>query len=74
MRTVRLVHGSRTLFALGLVGVLGFAGGCDSGSGTRESTVTPTTPPPGRSGEDIKNAMQKGLGTAGVPGKPATPK
>jgi hypothetical protein len=36
---------------LGLVGIFGFSGGCDSG-GEGTSSATPATPPPGLSGKD----------------------
>jgi hypothetical protein len=63
MRIVRLVHQSRKLLAFGLIiGMLAFAYGCDGGGTTGESNVAPATPPPGRSGEDMKKAMEGSYG------------
>jgi hypothetical protein len=68
MPIVRIVHRSRKLLVLGLIGAVTFIGGCDSGGNVGESTVAPATPPPGKSGADMKNAMEKaGLSPGGVP-------
>jgi len=55
MRTVRVLERRQVLLSFGLLGILGFSGGCDSGGGG-ESNVAPATPPPGQSGEDQAKA------------------
>jgi hypothetical protein len=71
MPIVRLVHRSRKLLALGLIGAVAFLSGCDSGGNPGESNVAPATPPPGKSGEDMKKAMEgAGLSPGGVPTQP----
>jgi hypothetical protein len=71
MPIVRVLHKNRKLLGLGLLGLLAFTSGCDSGGNVGESNVTPTTPPPGAmTGDAVKDARLKGLGTTGDPGKP----
>ncbi len=55
MPIVRLIRPSRKVLTLGLIGLIAFLGGCDGGS-TGESSITPPTAPPGRSGEDRAKA------------------
>jgi len=56
---------NRVSITAALLGVLAVVTGCDGGSG--ESTVAGTTPPPGKSGKDISDAMKKAYGPTGVP-------
>jgi hypothetical protein len=70
MPIVRVLHKNRKLLGSGLLGLIAFASGCDSGGNVGESNVTPETPPPGaRSGAGESEARLKGLGTTGVPTK-----
>ncbi len=68
MRIVNVLSANRKLLAAGLIGVVAFAGGCDSGTNVGDSPVTPATPPPGQSGADKKAAMEKALGNPSAPG------
>jgi hypothetical protein len=65
MRSVRALYGSKKLWALGVLGLLGATIGCDGGS-VGESAA-PQTPPPGMSGQEQAEALKKAYGPKGVP-------
>jgi len=66
MLIARVLHENRASIAVGILGLLVAASGCD-GNNSGESTVAGTTPPPGQSGKDIADAMKKAYGPTGVP-------
>ena len=65
MRIARVLHENRAWIAVGILGLLVATSGCDGNSG--ESTVAGTTPPPGKSGKEIADAMKNAYGPTGVP-------
>jgi hypothetical protein len=73
MQIVSALRANARLLAAGVIGVLAFAAGCDSGGNPGESTVAPATPPPGKSGEARKKAIDKAFGRGGNAGKEAKP-
>jgi len=76
MRIVRVLHQNRKLIAVGMLGLLAWTSGCDSGGGG--SSGTAVAPPPGQSAQDVQDAMKKAYGPSGIPkatkGAPHTPK
>jgi len=68
MQFSRVFHRTRILMGVGLVGLVVFSVGCDSGGGGGVSNVTPETPPPGRSAADQAAAR---AGSITPPGKVA---
>ncbi len=70
MQFSRVFHRTRTLMGLGLVGLVVFSVGCDSGGGG-VSNVAPETPPPGKSAADQAAAR---AGAYAPPGKVAPKK
>jgi hypothetical protein len=65
MRFVRFRGANRASVIAALLGVLAVVSGCGGEMG--ESNVAGTTPPPGKSGKDISDAMKKAYGPTGVP-------
>jgi hypothetical protein len=63
MQFLRIFGHARVLIGFGLLGLLAFAIGCDSGGDAGVSNVTPTTPPPGQSGKDQAAARAKSYPT-----------
>jgi hypothetical protein len=70
MRIVSVLHANRRVLAAGLIGIVAFAGGCDSGGNVGESTAAPEAPPPGKSGAERKAVLEKAHGTS-APGAKA---
>jgi len=65
MRIVRFRGANRAAVMAALLGVLAVVSGCSGEMG--ESNVAGTTPPPGKSGKDISDAMKKAYGPTGAP-------
>jgi hypothetical protein len=57
---------NRASISVGILGLLVAASGCGGGT-TGESTVAGPTPPPGKSGKDIADAMKNAYGPTGIP-------
>jgi hypothetical protein len=65
MRIVGFRAGNRASITAALLGVLAMVSGCGGDIG--ESNVAGTTPPPGKSSQEIADAMKKAYGTTGIP-------
>jgi hypothetical protein len=74
MCILRSLHARRLFLCLGLLGALILSGGCSESNPVSESPSS--APPPGAmTGDKMKEARLKGLGTTGIPSsKKETPK